>query len=239
MATSSTARLLPFLALLPLAYSSLSAAVVVTSGAQPTENVKIQQFVHTNDSSIGWRDNTVDITREVGQSFLTGEAFSLAAITVYLNISASTAVQNSAFTINLYQVTTSTSIGAPGNPASGTLISSQQGVFSGNFSVTGNTATSFLTFSLDAPVALAASSSYVFMLSFDTKRSGQTLALGTQNNSYANGLGWGSTNGVVFEPLNGSVADLTFSLQAVPEPGTVILAGLGLGLLLCRRRGSR
>lgn len=235
MTMPSIVPLLGILALLPISQSSLSAAIIVTSGTQPLENVKIQQPIHTSDSSIAWRNNTTEITRQVGQSFLTIDAFSLATITVYLNMSASTAVQNSSFSIDLYQVTTSTSTGTTGNPANGILVSSQQGTFASDFSVVGNTTTSFLTFSLDTPISLAASTSYVFMLSFDETRANQTLFLGTQNNSYANGIAWGTTDGITFTTLNGSVADLAFSIQAVPEAGTVILAGMGMGMLLWRR----
>lgn len=218
------------------------AAVVISTGSQPTTNVQVSQASHDVGTSIGWRYDVANGLRDVGQSFLATSAFSLEALSIFVNVTpTASAIQNAVMTLTIFSVASSTSSSTQGNPANGTVLSTQTGTFASNFSVTGNTANSWITFTLDTPVSLAAGGSYVWMLSFENQAANRSITMAFLNgNTYANGLAWVSTDGSTYSLLNGVNADTTFILQgtAVPEPATATLmaAAVALGLICHRRR---
>lgn len=218
------------------------AAVVISTGSQPTTNVQVSQASHDVGTSIGWRYDVANGLRDVGQSFLATSAFSLEALSIFVNQTpTNSAIQNAVMTLTIFSVASSTSSGTQGNPANGTVVSTQTGTFASNFTVTGNTANSWITFSLDAPVSLAAGGSYVWMLSFENQAANRSITMAFLNgNTYANGFAWASTDGSTYTLLNGVNADTSFILQgtAVPEPATAALtaAAVALGLVCHRRR---
>lgn len=220
------------------------AAVVITSGAQPTTNIQVSQASHDVGTSIGWRYDVANGLRDVGQSFLATTAFSLEALSIYANVTPNlTAIQNAVMTLTIYSVASSTSSGAQGNPANGTVVSTQTGTFASNFSVAGNTANSWITFTLGAPVSLAAGGSYVWMLSFENQAANRSITMAFLNgNPYASGFAWASTDGSTYSLLNGVNADTSFILQgtAVPEPASasLVIAALAAGLVCHRRRNA-
>ncbi|PTX99206.1 hypothetical protein DB345_02195 [Spartobacteria bacterium LR76] len=220
------------------------AAVVISTGSQPTTDVQVSQASHDVGISIGWRYDVTSGLRDVGQSFLATSAFSLEALSIFVNQTQATtnaALQNAVMTLTIFSVASSTSSGTQGNPANGTVVSTQTGTFASDFTVTGNTANSWITFSLDTPVSLAAGGSYVWMLSFENQAANRVVTMAFLNgNTYANGFAWVSTDGSTYSLLNGVNADTTFILQgtAVPEPATATLmaAAVALGLICHRRR---
>ncbi len=220
------------------------AAVVISTGAQPTTNVQVSQATHDVGTSIGWRYDVANGLRDVGQSFLATTAFSLQALSIYVNVTPNfTAIRNAAMTLTIYSVASSTSSGAQGNPANGTVVSTQTGTFASDFSVTGNTTDSWITFTLGAPVNLAAGGSYVWMLSFEDQAANRSITMAFLNgNPYASGFAWASTDGSTYSLLNGVNADTAFILQgtAVPEPASasLVIAALAVGLICHRRRSA-
>lgn len=218
------------------------AAVVISTGSQPTTNVQVSQASHDVGTSIGWRYDVANGLRDVGQSFLATSAFSLETLSIYVNVTpTASAIQNAVMTLTIFSVASSTSSSTQGNPANGTVLSTQTGTFASNFTVTGNTANSWITFTLDTPVSLAAGGSYVWMLSFENQAANRSITTAyVLGNTYASGLAWASTDGSTYSLLNGTNADITFTLQgtAVPEPATATLmaAAVALGLICHRRR---
>ena len=98
----------------------------------------------------------------------------------------------------------------------------------------------FITFTFDTPVQLAANTVY----GFDWTTNGQGFV--TDNNTdgnYAGGTNYATGDDQIPDDNNlmfpGDDRVFHVNLTAVPEPGTLILLGIGMGACLFRRRMRR
>lgn len=93
----------------------------------------------------------------------------------------------------------------------------------------------FITVDLGSTVNLDENSGYAFLLSWDTN-SGNDIFIGVNSQTYDGGILWIENEGVV----NAFGQDMTFYLQgeAVPEPGSLALLGIGGLSMLYRRRNK-
>lgn len=118
-------------------------------------------------------------------------------------------------------------LSAPGSPAGGTLLPG--GTQTGSFTLDSSThpSGSYITFTLETPLLLEGGGLYAYRFAFDTTASYHYLRLEIGTPSGSSGAGWVSSNGGAW--VNAGVNYTHFiTASAVPEPGALALAGVGL-----------
>jgi len=198
--------------------------VVSYSANAPQENVYVSHIV-ANPNSVEWHGQpSPGVRRDVGQSFFVTNNIIMQSFSLQLGGSLQTEARNAGITMTIYQSDTQTAIG--------TVVGSQSGQYLGADS--GAALDGWVTFTID-DVNLVGGNYYTVMLSFDelAVNRRQALRQQTAGNSFADGRRWFSDGSTLSDSVEG---DLAFSVQAIPEPGSVSLMIIGLsGALLCRR----
>jgi len=201
--------------------SALSAAVLTESATAPGSAIISQaDFSGGFNGNLDYSDNS----GAPAQSFTTGALpFTLGAVTVK-GAGSSGGLSTVTWTINLSTV------------SAGVLTVIAQET-TNTLAITSSS--NYLTFTLDTPVALAASTVYAYSI----YESGSFYAFAKSSaNDYAGGEAFnhGSAKRMVATGdlvMNPQAVDRTFYLQAIPEPSTYALMAVALGgLVIVRKR---
>lgn len=224
-----------------------SAAVVVSTSDALPSNVVFSNVATSTTTTISWYNTVNSTEREIAQSFQASSSFTLDSITMLLNDSGSavgngsgtgnTNTQGATFTLTIYSSTTNRF-----DLSSTTqLVSSQTGTLPTTGFTGSNVRGDYITFDLGSNIALTSGLYYAFAFSFPTAATDRSLQFVVNGNTL-------STTGYAYTFTNSASSpgswtanggnDYAFYLTAVPEPGTFALAGLGLMVLLIRRRRS-
>lgn len=231
---AALSRAAAILAVVAASTAASRATVVVNFGeSAPSANI-ITSYVPASQDAYAWVG--IDgVDRVLAESFVTpiNSDYSMTSITMKLNQTIPQSFSSpSAFSIDFYQLSN------PGqNPGSATFLSTQSGSIQTTTSIA--VAGSFFTFNLDAPIALTAGTSYLYVLSFDSVADYNILPLAISssqpapNDSIAwvnqNNSGWSNTGETYVYYIQGT---------AVPEPGTISLVGAAAvaAFLIYRKR---
>lgn len=238
-------HLLPLLSASLLSISVGSAAVVVSTGSTLPSNVVFSNVATSTNTTISWYNTVSSTEREIAQSFQASSSFTLDSITMLLNDSGSavgngsgtgtTNTQGATFTVTIYSSTTNRF------DLSSTVqtVSSQTGTLPTTGFTGANVRGNYITFDLGSNVALTSGLYYAFAFSFPTAATDRSLQFVVNGNTLpTTGYAYTFTNSASSPGswvANGG-NDYAFYLTAVPEPGAFALAGLGMLVLLIRRR---
>lgn len=207
------------------------AAVLISQSSEvPTNNVFLSIASNgTGNSALnGLATGTVSSVRELGQTFLVpgSTPIELHAFSLQLSTAVQAGSARAGFTVSIYNVANSTAMptDAPLYTTSGNLPDIM-------------TVGQYLTFTFDQPVTLNAGSYYAIQIGFTELAPNQSFNVAT-GNDYANGRAFYYANSPNASVMNyiGQSTDLKMVLQTIPEPGSVLMLGVGVGLFLLRRR---
>lgn len=220
-------HLLSALVALTLFAAEKAQAALVTVGS----SAPAASFASSTVSAGGlqWRNDTINLRRDVGQSFLASSNVTLDAITFQLasNATPGSGALNAAFSLSLYQVTSASAF--PASPA----ILTESGSLTG---LTGTTTdfSKYVTFDL-ANTALIAGNYYAVVLTFPSQVANQNVVWQVSNTaaSYTSGQAIISTDGTTFSANNDLVF---FATAAVPEPAAASLWLAAAGVFAWKSR---
>lgn len=190
-----------------------------------------------------------DNGNKLGQSFTTGSnigGYELSAISVRQVSWGTTFWDYTGGTVNL-KVFTMNSVTSPG-VWSTTQLALESATVAGTGAPTNGTPganAQWLTITLGTSLELAANTMYGFMLTASGTAGNQEFFMeidGTSTNTYAGGFALTTGDfglAPVWDGNNGQPSDRAFvaSMTAIPEPSAALLGGLGLLVMLRRRRG--
>lgn len=220
--------IISLLALSSFAIAPASAAVVVeTHENAPNSKIIFSAVTQTqNDKdSYSWSRNA-DPQVQFGQSFTVASDSTMEALTIK---TATLTATDAPITLSIYKVNTWSdgpqTGGEPIYTASG-LLPSVQGPKPG-----------YMTFTLDAPVALSEGAIYIFTLSYDSPSPAGLLSFYRGTEAGATSRFWTSSDGGASFSGNSKVAYLYVQgTQAIPEPSAALflLPGIAAATLLSR-----
>ena len=216
-----------FLALLA-ATGFTHAAVVTNLGATPPVFDADDIGAFTSEDELSSFGNDSYTNKKIGQTFRTGGNPAGYEWT-------SVAFQVAPWAFNLTDATLEVYVGTY---AANTNTFTQTSVFSGTFST--NSAGDHIEMVFDSPVALAASADYGFWLNTPSTWlgvAGATDGSGNLVSTVANGAAARFLDPVV-EDEDGYDLEFRAGINAIPEPSSFLLTGLGVALLLARRRAG-
>jgi hypothetical protein len=215
---------------------AFGAVITASGGVAPSTNVEIQQLGQNNDSDFVWRS---DAHQAFGQTFTVGGGgFILDAVSFFVrqeNDPPDRSLAGHVLRVNVFSVANLTD-------QSGTNILSETGTTPGapGFDYGQN---SWLR--LDVADTFLAAGTYGMTIDFDFLRDGSGAFPGGHkigggsNGLLFNGDGNSYGGGHGFRHIGGQLAgenDLAFVIQSIPEPASLAMLGLGLPLVLRRRR---
>ncbi|MFA5688512.1 MAG: hypothetical protein WC959_05140 [Kiritimatiellales bacterium] len=187
---------------------SAQAAVTVSyDAAMPATNV-LTSFVPAGTvNGLQWRDDTANVSRAVGQSFLAVsnaimDSFSLMAVTS--GGSLQSGAVNAPFTVIIYESSSETDLGTAISTQGGNYLSSAPGLGG-----------QWITFDIE-DINLTAGKYYTFTLMWDTPaKAGQSQTFGaaTTSENYPNGRNWRKDGTANWAVANSGLADMAFVVQ--------------------------
>jgi len=213
-----------------LAADARAAVLITPSPEAPTNHVflSIASGGTGNSALNGLATGTASAVRELGQTFLVPGTtpIALQAFTLQLTTAVQSGSPGAGMTVSIFKVTDATALptGAPAYTTSGNLPDLM-------------TLGHYLTFEFDTAVMLEAGEYYAIQIGFTSLAANQSFNVVT-GNDYAGGRAFyyaNSPNPAVMNYI-GQSTDLKMVLQTIPEPGAVLLLGIGLGLFLLWRR---
>lgn len=190
------------LALLVPLFPGRAEVTVNLAAEPPASDVVILQT--QTDAGLGWRNETSEGRRDLGQSFRAPRDFDLDAVTFRLNGNVQPGLPGAEFTLTVYSVAT-----AGSGPGSRQPLSVQQGHIPRL--PAGRGLGEYLTFQID-PVSLRAGEFYLVMLALAEPGPQRSLVLEATTREFAEGAAY-EDKGDGIKSFN---ADLVFYLQATP-----------------------
>lgn len=228
-----------------LGFASVPAAhaqiITSVSGSAPSTNVAVSfttaNYTHNASNTIGyaWKGITED-RRDYGQTFTTTSSFLLDRITLQLQYIGSSAASAN-YALSLYQFATASSLTAASTVGTwtGTLPDSSSLPPNTTYAYNNGTVGPFLTFDLPN-TTLSASTTYGFVLSFQTLASSQSLNFWVKGGGAYNGgqsIEATTQGATTFTTTN---SDVIFYALAIPEGSTFAMTLGGVGFLVMVRR---
>jgi len=212
------------------------AAVLTQSASAPADpNIQISQsdFSVSGQGNLAGGNDFTDNYGAPGQTFTPLSSFNLTTVTVKGGGDSGGLQSGAVFTITISQVTGGTTLTDLSQETAFLVIPNED-----DLPPNRSNNTDYLTFTLDTAVPLVSGTQYAFSIYTDTGWYGLAKS---STDVYAGGaaIQQGSaqrsvSSGDAITNIQGD--DRTFFITGVPEPGTVALLGLGLGVSLIFRR---
>lgn len=192
-------------------YSAEASLIVSYNASQPVTNI-IASYLPAGAVGYAWQTQTDAGRRDLGQSFLATNAFTLDKISFQASAATGANAASAPYKVKIFESAVATSIGSNISTQAGTYLVA--GVVANN---------GWITFDMD-DVNLTAGKTYTVMLSWDNAGASMIQALyNVATGTYADGKCWWGNNLGVYAA---TTRDLVFVAQGTAIPDTVASVGL-------------